>query len=268
MDRNDLNRDDVTNRDLANRDGLTNRDEVLADSRTVDADGHEHAKAGDLVGEGVGGLSGIAAGAALGSLGGPLGTIIGGVAGAIGGWWAGRSVSEAASGFTDHDDEYYRKDFDTRYSASSTTDSDLAKNTARTNAVSSYDDARPVYQLGTIAGANPDYSNRSFDEVEPDLRRGYEASEYGKTRSWNDVRDYARDAYTRRQGSFTGSDREVGVERGAEKVGDATRDVAHDIGDATRRGANKVVDAVDNVKDRVDGNPASKPGPDATDRRF
>ena len=34
------------------------------------------------------------------------------------------------------------------------------------------------------------------------------------------------------------------------------------------RGANKVVDAVDNVKDRIDGNPASKPGPDPTDKRL
>jgi len=40
------------------------------------------------------------------------------------------------------------------------------------------------------------------------------------------------------------------------------------VGDAARRGANKVVDAVDNVKDRVDGNPASRPGPDPTDRRL
>jgi hypothetical protein len=40
------------------------------------------------------------------------------------------------------------------------------------------------------------------------------------------------------------------------------------VGNAARRGANKVVDAVDNVKDRIDGNPASRPGPDPTDRRL
>ncbi len=45
-------------------------------------------------------------------------------------------------------------------------------------------------------------------------------------------------------------------------------DTSSSVGDAARRGANKVVDAVDNVKDRVDGNPASKPGPDPTDRRL
>ena len=40
------------------------------------------------------------------------------------------------------------------------------------------------------------------------------------------------------------------------------------VGNAARRGANKVIDAVDNVKDRIDGNPASRPGPDSTDRRL
>jgi sporulation protein YlmC with PRC-barrel domain len=33
------------------------------------------------------------------------------------------------------------------------------------------------------------------------------------------------------------------------------------------RAADRVADAVDNVKDRIDGNPASRPGPDPTDRR-
>jgi len=38
---------------------------------------------------------------------------------------------------------------------------------------------------------------------------------------------------------------------------------------ATRGGiADRVIDAADNVKDRIDGNPASRPGPDPTDRRI
>jgi uncharacterized protein (TIGR02271 family) len=38
---------------------------------------------------------------------------------------------------------------------------------------------------------------------------------------------------------------------------------------ATKGGlGDRLADKVDNLKDRVDGNPASKPGPDATDRRF
>ncbi len=38
---------------------------------------------------------------------------------------------------------------------------------------------------------------------------------------------------------------------------------------ATSRGiADRVTDTIDNVKDRIDGNPASRPGPDPTDRRI
>ena len=46
---------------------------------------------------------------------------------------------------------------------------------------------------------------------------------------------------------------------------------AADINATTRKGrgvADKFADKVDDLKDRVDANPASKPGPDRTDRRF
>jgi hypothetical protein len=32
--------------------------------------------------------------------------------------------------------------------------------------------------------------------------------------------------------------------------------------------ADRITDAADNVKDRIDANPASRPGPDPTDRRI
>jgi uncharacterized protein (TIGR02271 family) len=47
--------------------------------------------------------------------------------------------------------------------------------------------------------------------------------------------------------------------------GDVRADVRDDVkGDVRARG---VADRLDDLKDRVDGNPASRPGPDATDRR-
>ena len=49
--------------------------------------------------------------------------------------------------------------------------------------------------------------------------------------------------------------------RGRETTGSADRARTTGVGD-------RISDAVDNVKDRVDGNPASRPGPDATDRRI
>lgn len=176
----------------------------------------------DEAAEAAGGISGTLAGAAIGSMGGPVGTIIGGIAGAVGGWWAGRTVSEAASRYTSEDDVYYRREYE---------------GSPNKLADKRYEEVRPAYQIGHIASMNPDYRNKDFDSIEGDLQRGWNTDLRKHYGDWNNVRGYARDAYT----------------RGSSKV---------------RAGANKVIDAVDNVKDRVDGNPASVPGPDPTDKRL
>jgi hypothetical protein len=53
-------------------------------------------------------------------------------------------------------------------------------------------------------------------------------------------------------------------------VGEHLRDRAADALGSTRNAAERLgeraADAIDDTKDRIDGNPASKPGPDATDR--
>jgi len=151
---------------------------------------NEPTTTGDVVGETVGGLSGAATGAALGSLGGPIGTIIGGLAGAATGWWSGRAISEAASSF-DNDEDFYRTHHSSRVGTGS----------AAADANRSFDTARPAYQLGHLAGLNPDYSNRKFEEVEPDLRRGYESYAGSNTNAarYDDVRGHIADAYNRGQ---------------------------------------------------------------------
>jgi hypothetical protein len=201
----------------------TSRGDALVD---VDRDAsdlrRDDVNPGDEIGEAVGGISGVLTGAALGSLGGPIGTIIGGIAGAVSGWWAGRAISEAASHATNDDDDYYR----THYEGSRTA----------TGAARTYDDVRPAYQLGHIAGRNPDYKSRSFDEVETDLRHGWSGDVTQRHGDWNEVRDYARHGYERSR---------------SENI--------------LERGAHKAADMVDDVKDRFDGNPASRPGADVTD---
>jgi hypothetical protein len=135
---------------------------------------------GEVVGEGVGGITGTLAGAAIGSLGGPIGTVIGAIAGAAGGWWAGRAVAEAAQTFDDHDG-YYSE----RYMRSEARPLDRP-----------YDLMRPAFQLGHVARHNPDYINRPFDEIEPELRRGWTDDlrmQYGE---WEEVRPFAKEAYT------------------------------------------------------------------------
>ena len=131
----------------------------------------------EKIGEGVGGVAGAAAGAAVGSLAGPIGTVIGAIAGAAGGWWTGKAAADAASTIDTTDDDYYRQ----RFAESGGRD---------------YDEARPAYHLGHVAGFNPDYEGRSFEEIEPDLRRGWRS---GGTGDWDDVRDYAQDAFERGQ---------------------------------------------------------------------
>ena len=178
----------------------------------------DHPGVADHVGEAAGGISGVLAGAAVGSVAGPIGTIIGGIAGAAGGWWSGRAVAEAATAISKDDDTYYRKHYETS--------GPLADR--------SYDDVSPAYHVGQLASRNPDYSTRSFEEIEPDLRSGWGAnSKYG---SWEQARNYAREGFNRGRST---------------------------LGNAGQRMAN----AADDLKDRVDGNPASRPGPDATDSR-
>lgn len=145
----------------------------------LDRDHHRNEPSvGDEVGEAAGGISGVLSGAALGSIGGPVGTVIGGIAGAVGGWWTGRAVSEAAAHYTDDDDRYYREHWEGTKTRPANWD---------------YDRARTGYAVGHIAGRNPDYKARSFEEVEPDLRRGWK-EEHG---NWDEVRPYAQHSYER-----------------------------------------------------------------------
>src|ERR671929_1615615 len=118
-------------------------------------------------------------GMSLGAAAGPVGLVLGGIAGAVGGWWAGRGIADALSA---SDDAYFRS----HYEASPDRLADR-----------SYEDVRAAYVLGHLAGRNPDYAGRSFEETEDDLRRGWNddiSKQYGQ---WSTVRGYARAAFER-----------------------------------------------------------------------
>ncbi len=195
----------------------------------------------DEAGEAAGGIGGTLAGAAIGSVAGPVGTLIGGIAGAMGGWWTGRAVTEAASKLTKDDDEYYR----TSYESSPNRLADR-----------SYDDVRPAYHLGHIASQNPDYANKEWSAVQADLQRGWNAEHARKYGDWNTVSGYASEGYTRGRKSF--SDTAAGAGAAATSTFDRAATGVESAG-------HKLADKADDLKDRVDGNPASRPGPDATD---
>lgn len=164
-------------------DPMDDATEKLADAASLERHA-EPADAGDMVGEGVGGAAGGITGAAVGALLGPVGAVIGGIAGAIGGWWAGRTVSEAVESFGEREDEYFRSHYD---------DADVRL------ADRSYEAVRPAYQLGYVARHNPSYRERTFDEIEPELSRGWSGPVREHAGEWEQARPFVRAGYERRR---------------------------------------------------------------------
>jgi hypothetical protein len=152
------------------------------DFRRLDEDQrNQHPGTGEQAGEAVGAIGGTLAGAALGTAAGPVGMIIGGLAGALGGWWAGEKAGRAAEDLEKHD-AYYRAHFEQE------PDAELA-----------YDEARVGYGLGHVAGRNPDYAGRTFEQIEGDLRRGWNY----QRRDYETMRRYVRTGYERTAGERT-----------------------------------------------------------------
>lgn len=144
----------------------------------------------------VGGAAGAAAGATAGTLTlGPIGTIVGALVGAVGGGWAGLAAAQTPPGADD--EEYFREHH-------RTTNAHLAD--------ASYDRVRPAYHLGHVAARNPDYRGRSFDDVEPDLRRGWSDEVGARHGDWATAREFARVGYER-------GARDAGVQLDATPIG-------------------------------------------------
>jgi hypothetical protein len=243
----------MDNRDL-NNDSTDGRIERAKDAALGKHDSNP--SVGDEIGEAAGGISGVLAGAAIGSVGGPVGTLIGGIAGALGGWWSGRAISEAASKLTHDDDAHYRDSYET---------------SSNRVADRSYEDVRPAYHLGHVAAQNPDYANKSWDTVQGDMQRAWTPEHTKKYGEWSTMSNYASEGFTRGRSSMgtAAGTAAAGVASAtantANRVENAASETMHRAATGAEHVGNKVANAVDDMKDRVDGNPASRPGPDATD---
>lgn len=131
----------------------------------------------ERMGEDVGGIAGKAADTAVDL----MGSMIRTAASTFGGWWTDRSPEEAVRSFSETEDSSCRAHFQNN------------------NRGGSYDKIRPLYQFGHLAGSNPDYQGRPFEEVEPDLQAawtGDQARQYG---DWSTVRDYISTGYARKR---------------------------------------------------------------------
>jgi len=154
---------------------------------------------GNAISEAAGGLSGVIAGASVGSIAGPVGTIIGGVTGALTGWWAGHAIAESARRFDDDHEPEIREQFTADAPDREPILADL-----------SYDDVRPAYRIGFLAGSNPEWDRQSFDDVEPTVRQGWEGiSVLGA--SWEVARTFAEEGFIRARSSGQRTSDPVGI---------------------------------------------------------
>jgi hypothetical protein len=136
----------------------------------------------ERVGESVGSVAGKVTDTAVDL----MGSMVRTAASMFGGWWERSTPDEAVRTFTPEQDNACRTHFENvrRREASE-------KNTT-------YDTVRPLYQFGHLAGGNPDYQGRSFEEVEGDLKQTWTPEYTTAFGEWSNVRDYINTGYSSR----------------------------------------------------------------------
>lgn len=139
----------------------------------------------ERVGESVGSVAGKVTDTAVDLMGSMLRT----AASTFGGWWERSTPDEAARSFSAEADNACRTHFENRRRSASS---------ASTTSDTSYDTVRPLYQFGHLAGGNPDYQGRSFEEVEGDLKRTWTPEYTTAFGEWGNVRDYINTGYSTR----------------------------------------------------------------------
>lgn len=145
-----------------------------------DTEVEENESTSEMVGEGVGATGGAVLGGAAGAALGPVGAIIGGIAGAVGGWWAGEKAGRAVENWSEEDDTHYRAHHETVEGG-----------------VPRYEDARVGYMLGSAAARHPGYGDLGYEDIEADLRHGFMTRDDDWEYSYEEMRPYIREGYTR-----------------------------------------------------------------------
>lgn len=128
------------------------------------------------IGAGTGAVAGALTGAALGAAAGPIGSVVGAVAGGVVGAKAGDSIAEAVNptDYTEHFQREYR-------------------NAPYYNQELGWEDYGPAFGYGYETHGR--YRGRAFDEVEPELERGWADTRGGSRLAWNEARAAVRDGW-------------------------------------------------------------------------
>ena len=129
-------------------------------------------------------------------------TILGALALAGGAWWVSRKLSETVSEIGEEEERDCRAYYEAHPS----------------RATVPYEQARTVYVIGYAAARNPDYTGRTYDDVEPHVRGGFTGSRAG---SYDLLRDFGRRGYER--GSSRASGLDAGTSGSASFGGDSPR---------------------------------------------
>lgn len=140
-------------------------------------------KVGTGIGAVAGGvIGGMATGAAVGTTAGPVGTVAGAAAGAVVravvGGYAGREVAIDIDPTVEHD--FWRTKYPSR---------------PYFNGNTPYDEFAPAYQYGWESKMQ--YNNKTFEQSEPDLARGWAQHQGQSTLRWDQAKHATRDSWER-----------------------------------------------------------------------
>lgn len=140
------------------------------------------------IGTGIGAAGAGAIGAAVGGVvAGPVGAAIGSVVGAVAGGLAGKSAAEKVNPTVE--DDYWRTNYSSR---------------PYVDQKERYEDYQPAYQAGYEGYSRYGTSGKTYDEIEPDLRRDYETRQGGAGLAWDKAKHAAKDAWHRVETALPG----------------------------------------------------------------
>jgi hypothetical protein len=145
----------------------------------------------EKIGEGMGGLAGKAADAAAEMAGAAAnvagqaasaaadvaGSLVNQVGQRLGGWWSDQGGQQRSS-FGEDRERACREHFQSSSAGAST------------GVNRSYDEVRPLYELGHTASRNPEYRSQGFQRAENDLRSAWDDDQSKQYGDWSDVRGF------------------------------------------------------------------------------
>lgn len=159
----------------------TNKNNPATPSKDANKDPITGAIGAHPVGVGLGAVgAGAAAGAAGGMIAGPVGAAAGAAIGAVVGGLAGKAAAEAVNPTVET--KFWRESYASRPYA----DVKLG-----------YEQYGPAYRYGWESYGRHGSTNKSFDTVEADLRRGWDQAKGDSRLAWDQAKSATRDAWDR-----------------------------------------------------------------------